>query len=510
MATQTLTAQRADDVAAPAGGPRNRMYAPLYTEYDYFIEETEGALPDELVGTLYRNNGGKYEAGGQHIGHLFDGEGMLSMYAIEGGRVRFRTRFVQTNHFLAGLNSQGLPTRSFGTVRAGGALRNAFRMPASKGNTNVMLHAGELLAMYESGKPHALDPDTLDTRGKHDFHGALGSPIWVGAFSAHPKIDPKTGELYNFGFEALPRPRLKCYRVDRSGALHSLRDVHLPEAVWNHDVGLTERHMAFVLSPLTFDKWQVAKFALGFTSFDQMIRYTPDIGTTVVLVPRDGGKPRVLQTDALMQFHINNAYEDGSDTVVELVEWTTPWDELNAGLRNYDRFPDVAWTTGGILTRLRITPDGRVLRERMSDEMCEWPQFDWRLSAQAHRYTYVVSRTGSGTATNAVSKVDCVTGERSTHSLPDGHHLSETVFVPRAQDADEDDGWLLGQAYDPTEHRSRLVVLDARNLEAEPLFVGHLKHHIPQSYHGTFTSRVARPGPLVPAREVAAGVRGAA
>ena len=41
------------------------------------------------------------------------------------------------------------------------------------------------------------------------------------------------------------------------------------------------------------------------------------------------------------------------------------------------------------------------------------------------------------------------------------------------------------------EHRSRLVVLDARDVESEPVAVAHLRHHVPLGFHGTFTSRVA-------------------
>jgi all-trans-8'-apo-beta-carotenal 15,15'-oxygenase len=71
--------------------------------------------------------------------------------------------------------------------------------------------------------------------------------------------------------------------------------------------------------------------------------------------------------------------------------------------------------------------------------------------------------------------------------------VSEPIFVPQTADAAEDDGWLLAVGYDPGKHRSRLLVLDASQPEREPLFTGHLRHHVPQSFHGTFTRRVARP-----------------
>jgi all-trans-8'-apo-beta-carotenal 15,15'-oxygenase len=63
--------------------------------------------------------------------------------------------------------------------------------------------------------------------------------------------------------------------------------------------------------------------------------------------------------------------------------------------------------------------------------------------------------------------------------------------VPRSPDSAEDDGWLLSVVYSAPDHRSRLVVLDARDVEAEPVAVAHLRHHVPLGFHGTFTSRVA-------------------
>jgi all-trans-8'-apo-beta-carotenal 15,15'-oxygenase len=36
-------------------------------------------------------------------------------------------------------------------------------------------------------------------------------------------------------------------------------------------------------------------------------------------------------------------------------------------------------------------------------------------------------------------------------------------------------------------------VLDARDVESDPVAVAHLRHHVPLGFHGTFTSRVADP-----------------
>ena len=65
-------------------------------------------------------------------------------------------------------------------------------------NTNVLYFNGRLLACKEDAPPYSLDPETLETIGLEDFNGQLPSLT----FTAHPKLDPTTGELSCFGYEA--------------------------------------------------------------------------------------------------------------------------------------------------------------------------------------------------------------------------------------------------------------------------------------------------------------------
>nr|WP_244962562.1 carotenoid oxygenase family protein [Mycolicibacter senuensis] len=37
-----------------------------------------------------------------------------------------------------------------------------------------------------------------------------------------------------------------------------------------------------------------------------------------------------------------------------------------------------------------------------------------------------------------------------------------------------------------------LLVFDAKNVAAGPVFTGRLRHHLPLTFHGCFTPRVAR------------------
>ena len=65
-------------------------------------------------------------------------------------------------------------------------------------NTSMLWHHGRLYALKESGRPYELDPATLHTLGESNFNGQLKGKT----FTAHPKLDPETGECIAFAYNS--------------------------------------------------------------------------------------------------------------------------------------------------------------------------------------------------------------------------------------------------------------------------------------------------------------------
>jgi all-trans-8'-apo-beta-carotenal 15,15'-oxygenase len=477
---ETLTAERS--------APRPLSFAsspsPFETaaERAYRVDQISGRLPAELTGTLYRNGPGKLEIGGRPHDHLFDGDGMLSQFTLDGRGVSFRSRFVKTSHYLAEHNALKPKMRGIGKQRPGGPLANAFRRPGNVAQTSVSFQGGNLLALWEIGRPYRLDPDTLETFGEHDFDGALKRGR---CFSAHPKWDPATGEMFNFGLDYGLRTKLRCYRVDPRGNMHYLQAVTLPYPVLNHDFALTDRHMVFVVDPIII---RLGRVMLGFTTFDDGVIFDDTKPTSVILVPREGGKPRIIETEPFFHYHINNAFEEGGDTVIDLVRYDN-YEGVRKSLRNF-------WTetdpTFGYLWRMRVTPSDRLEMNQVCDWEGEYPQHDWRRTTRPYRYGYLLGKGEGGYLDTSVVKLDYQSGEAKSHDFGEGNFAGEPIFVPQHPEAAEDDGWLLTLVYSAAEHRSRLVVLDARDVEQDPIAEAHLHQHIPPGgFHGTFTPRIA-------------------
>ncbi|GAC58711.1 putative dioxygenase [Gordonia hirsuta DSM 44140 = NBRC 16056] len=468
--------RRHDDLGA---SPWDSQFA----EFDYRIDQIDGTIPEKIRGTLYRIGPGRFDVGRHPVGHIFDGDGMVSRFRIDDDGIAYRNRYVRTKTYRRGNRTGELP-KGFGTQRAGGALANALRFPENMANTNVLVHGDWLYALWEGGRPHRLDPQTLATHGPESFAGALNR---LGAFSAHPKADPRTGEVFNFGLDFYPRPLIRCYRLDKTGRLHGVGTVPIPKLGFIHDFALTARYLVFVLGPLVVNKPLPVLF--GRRPFDDALSYKPELGTTIVLLPRDGGKPIRFEYDSLFHFHVTNAYDAGAETVVELVAHDPAggWAAWNAHLHDYRGNPGPAF--GGQLTRLVIGRDSRrVIREPLNDLGCEFPQLDQRWATRPHRYSYLAEASRAGGDPDSITTLDHRDGTRSTYTCADGDTICEPLFAADPDAGREGTGWLLTVEHLPAQKTSRLLILAAERPGDGPVATATLRRHIPMTFHGAFAA----------------------
>src|SRR6185295_5130109 len=87
-------------------------------------------------------------------------------------------------------------------------------------NTNIVWHAGRLLALEEAHAPFSLDPASLMPVGPTDGYETYGDKL-CGPFTAHPKIDPVTGEMIFFGYSAKGRfsKEISIQTADKDGRI---------------------------------------------------------------------------------------------------------------------------------------------------------------------------------------------------------------------------------------------------------------------------------------------------
>lgn len=167
-------------------------------------------------------------------------------------------------------------------------------------NTSVLpiLNSPYVYALCEAGLPYKMEKKELKSLGEENL-GFLDH-----AFSAHPKIDPDTGDIYNFGMK-LPQS-LGIVRMTKE--LQLIKKVVLPlrDLQSIHDCVLAGDYFIIFEYPFTFDKkW----FLLGYSFFD-CNKYTPEkFGTLVHIFDKKTlEKIDTLEVKPLFNFHFSNGF----------------------------------------------------------------------------------------------------------------------------------------------------------------------------------------------------------
>jgi carotenoid cleavage dioxygenase len=156
----------------------------------------EGEIPAEINGAFFRAVPDNAHAPMFEDDIALNADGMIAKFEIENGAVDFAIKYVETERYLAEKQAR---RALFGRYR------NPFTddpsvagMDRTVSNTTPVWHAGRLFMTKEDGRAYEINPHTLATAGKWDYYGRLRSET----FTAHPRVDPTTGELFFFGYEA--------------------------------------------------------------------------------------------------------------------------------------------------------------------------------------------------------------------------------------------------------------------------------------------------------------------
>lgn len=457
----------------PQAGPRRPRsnWAPLHFETDLAALPLQGRLPDGLHGTLVRN--GPNPVAPDPGTHLFTGEGMLHAFHLAGGQVSYRNRWVRTSRW-------ELAHRT-GHTSAPGGLRGALgRDDSGTANTNVISHAGRMLALEEAHLPVALDPATLDTLGVADFDGGLHH-----CFTAHPKTDPRTGELLFFGY-GTPEPftcGMSFGVLSAAGRVTRFERFEAPYAGMVHDFAITERHVVFPLTPITASRERAERRGMPFA-------WEPSFGTRVGIMPRAGTTGDIVWWSGppCYVFHVMNAWDRGRQLFLDVMRFDLPPlfphpdGTLVAGRDSTARLS--RWT-------FDLDHPERGFTETVLEEMPgEFPRIDERFTGRPYRHGWFAGHTPAPTGRlrlhSSVVHVDHAAPRADVFTFEGHDHVSEPVFVPRGPKAAEGDGWVLATVWRADLNLSDLVVFDATRIAAGPVCIASLPHRVPDGFHGNW------------------------
>ena len=440
-------------------------FAPVEEEITAFDLPVTGALPAALNGRYLRNGPNSLGLDDPTYrfreGHWFLGPGMVHGVRLRDGKAEwYRNRWVRSDNV----------ARALGEVPPPGATEHFMDFGA---NTNVIGHAGRTFAIVEGGtRPYELD-DELETIGRSDFGGTL-----EGGYTAHPKRDPLTGELYAVSYYFGWGDDVEVTVIDANARVRSARRVTMGGPVSVHDTAITQKWIVLFDLPVTFSMEALAEGA------PFPYRWQEGYHSRVGLLPRDGDSTDVVWHDveSCYVFHPMNAYDDpgGDGIVLDLVRHPSMFRTQLLG------------PAEGVPTLDRWHIDGRggaAKEERLDDRGQEFPRVDERRVGLPHRYGYApaVARNEDHFDTEAeLVRHDLESGTSTTRSFGAGSALGEAVFVPRSDGAGEAEGWLLTLVYSAATDTSALHIVNAEDFTGAPQAVVHLPQRVPAGFHGNW------------------------
>lgn len=447
------------------------------------LDILSGTVSAGLQGSLYRNGPAFLSRNGQSVGHWFDGDGGILGVHFQAGQAIGTYRYVQTAGWQREEQAGRYLLAGYGMLPPGAWLTRFDKDVKNVANTSVLALPDKLLALWEGGMPHALNLQTLETIGLDDLDGLKGRP-----FSAHPKRDPHTGEIYNFGLTIGAKTRLNLYRSDRTGKILHEQAIPLKGVPVLHDFAIAGRYLVFCIPPVRI---QVLPLLARVKSFSDAMAWQPELGTEILIIDRE-----TLQlvsrttTDSWYQWHFGNGYEDAAGLIhLEIARY--PDFQTNQRLKEVAH-GQIQTSAVATLWRLCLDPrSGRVVSmQQVLDRSCEFPVSRPQDVGQPFRYTYLSGhRPSSQLRTelfNTIARFDYQTGTLTEADLGDDRYPTEPIYAPDAQQPEQ--GWILTVVYDSHHDRSELWIFDSDRLEAEPVCRLALPHIIPIGFHGTWQS----------------------
>jgi len=468
--------------------------APSRVEGDVHDLEVVGQIPPELNGAFYRNSADHTYPPllGKDI--FLNGDGMVHMVRFENGHADLKTRYVRTRKF-------ELERKARRALF--GAYRNPFTDSAevagednNTANTAVLWHHGKLYALKESGLPYELDPNTLETLGERNFSGKLDR-----TFTAHPKLDPETGECIAFAYNAPGQPSrdIELYVIAPNGEITSHETFEAPYSSMVHDCLVSRNHIAFVICPMVCD-WERVKNGESYWHWDNTLK------TQVAIIPRKEGVKAIRWytcPKVAMQTHTFNAWEEQTDagTTLHLDQFITESGWLSQFPDLHDPNAQEKPPFGERWSFDLDSPSPAFRIQRLINQIGEMPAIDPRFAMKRARHFWFGTNNPAigpmlawgpkGPPFTCVGHFDEAAKQLNFWYAGPDSAPEEPHFVPRSADAPEGDGWILTMVGRRTENRTDLVILDALHLDRGPVAVVKFPYRVHEGFHGIWVGAQA-------------------
>jgi carotenoid cleavage dioxygenase-like enzyme len=443
-----------------------------------------GEIPENLRGTLYRNGPARLERADARMGHWFDGDGaILAVHFTDAGATGVY-RYVQTDGYKAESEAGQLLYGNYGMTAPGPFWNQWLRPLKNVANTSVLALPDKLLALWEGDIPYALHLETLQTWGRDDLGGL--KEVLPLPYSAHPKCDSQTGEIFNFGISPGLNGTLNVYKSDATGKIKQKAAVQLEGVPLVHDFVLAGQYLVFFVPPVRLNGLPVL---VGLSCYGDSLEWQPKLGTqffvfdreTLSLVSRG-------ETEPWYQWHFANGYvDDSGSAILDLVRYedfqTNQYLKEVATGQTHTPVESTLWQVHLDPAAGKVTAIQQIL-----ERCCEFPVVQPHLVGQAQSPTFLaIHRQGvdiSQEMFGAIARFDHQAETLTVADLGENCYPMEPIYAPNPENPDR--GWIVTVVYDGNIDKSEVWIFDSDRLDESPVCRLGLPSVVPIGFHGTW------------------------
>lgn len=446
------------------------------TELHASLRVVAGRVPDALQGSFFRNGPAMHNIGADRFGHWFDAPGMVQRFTFANNSVSHHGRMIETSRNVAEAKAGGILFSAYGThghdLSSGGSAD-----AQNVANISLVEHAGELLALWEGGSAHVIDPETLATERRKDY-----SPETTGLpFGAHPRLD-RDGSLWNIGYSTDPAA-LILYHISAAGRLLKTHVIAQSATPMIHDFMITASKIVIVAPPYAASNMASETFANRFEWNGS------DPVQVLVIDKNDLSDVTVLELDPFWVFHFGNAYDISATEIgFDFAMHDDP------SFNSKDAFAAMDGSWDGAASAASRYAQARVDLRKKSVELdvtealgqVEFIQTDSRENLSRHRHALMLAQPGGAEAFGftRLLLLDRLTGTASHFDVGSREILEEHLIVPKRDTAE--DFWIIGTALDWGKGITTLSVYEGSHLADGPIMKAELDLALPLGLHGTF------------------------
>uniref|UniRef100_A0ACD5WA74 Uncharacterized protein n=1 Tax=Avena sativa TaxID=4498 RepID=A0ACD5WA74_AVESA len=437
--------------------------------------------------------------------HWFDGDGMIHAMRIKDGKATYVSRYVKTSRLKQEEYFGGAKFMKIGDLKGFFGLfmvqmqelRKKLKvLDATYGigtaNTAFVYHHGKLMALSEADKPYVvkvLEDGDLQTLGLLDYDKRLKH-----SFTAHPKVDPFTDEMFTFGYSH--EPPYCTYRViTKEGVMLDPVPITIPESVMMHDFAITENYSIFMDLPLLFRPKEMVKNGEFIYKFDPTKKARFGI---LQRYEKDEKSIRWFELPNCFIFHNANAWEEGDEVVLITCRLENPDLDMVNGHQD-----EKLENFGNELYEMRFNmKTGAASQKQLSVSAVDFPRINESYTGRKQRYVYCTILDSIAKVTGIIKfdlhaepeggkkQLEAGGNVCGVYDLGPGRYGSEAVFVPKEPGVagEEDDGYLIFFVHDENTGKSEVNVIDAKTMSADPVAVVELPNRVPYGFHAFFVN----------------------